>query len=141
MRPIGFILSLALMACGTAGDEDEVRSAANGAASPGPVRLSDEDRQALVGLVSSLEIGAEIGAVRRSLPVPFVEQELYTKEPPRRKLFTNISVVLVRDDPGLVNELKDQWIDLRFDLEGRLYKIYGHRVLEIESRSVEDREP
>jgi hypothetical protein len=35
----------------------------------------------------------------------------------------------------LVNELKDQWIDLRFDLEGRPYEISSHRVPEIESRS------
>lgn len=109
--------------------------------SPGPAELSDEDRENLVRMVSSLEMGAEIGAVRRSLPVPFVEQEMYTKEPPRRKLFTNISIALFRDDPRLVNELKDRWIDLRFDLEGRLYEISSHRVPEIESRSARDREP
>lgn len=107
-----------------------------GAGNQEPVRLTVEQRQSLVSVVNALELGAEIERVRELLPVPYVEQAGYSKEPPRTLIGTSLYVFVELENPGRLNEVRDLWVGLWFDPEGKLTSITS-RVAEIESRYVE----
>jgi hypothetical protein len=86
------------------------------------LRLSDEDRRALLDKVQTIKVGDSRQSVEALLGKPWSDYSVATKKK-GRFVYRAVKYYLAKKDKDLVNERWDEWVMLDFNSDDKLERI------------------